>query len=162
MTTTQQEQQQQRRRQYVLVPAVYGRDSTGRRKLHWVIAEKRKSGSWFLKGRPVRSLCEKRAARIVEDYREVPKPKMRLSNTDDPLSPIVPIYTSDYFMQYEPRELLDELKSQARQRYEKRKRRHIFGSSIPQVIMKPSIDDLKEKMWCKQCLQKKKELYPDL
>jgi hypothetical protein len=58
-------QEQEEEKSYVLMTAAYGQDH---RKLHWVVVEKQKNKGWYLKGKPVESLCGKRGPPMVEDF----------------------------------------------------------------------------------------------
>jgi hypothetical protein len=159
--TTEKEEEEKR---YVLVKAVHG---YGGKKLHWVIAEKRKRDDWFLKGRPVDSLCGIHAPRIM-----------------DSLSGRGEVEEND-FCEYEEDELFDELAATYRTGKKREKEKYWVYNDTGERT-KPTmetIDDWKEgrvhlvteywtseeikqqvlpKMWCKQCQKVKMEQYPEI
>jgi hypothetical protein len=178
MMEKEQDQQQEGReeKKYILVSATHGHKS---KKLHWVVAEKRKRDDWFLKGKPVESLCGKRASKLGDSPSDVP-PGKPVIQPDGSFKMVEG--DNDFFFQYTEEELFEELKDNYERGYGRVKRKYWVnrntGTPIEdirslsfeelkqglarQVIEEKTLDDIKEEMWCKQCLKKKAELYPNL
>ena len=89
-------------KQYVLVSAIHGRNG---KKLHWVVAEKRKSDDWFLKSKPVESLCGKKASRLADSALDLPKAEM----VRQPDWSYKRVESNDFFFRYDEDELYGDL-----------------------------------------------------
>jgi hypothetical protein len=163
-------------KQYVLVSAAHG---TNGKKLHWVLAEKRKRDDWFLKGKPVESLCGIHASRLGDSPLDLPKGGM-VMQPDGSYKRVES--NNDFFFQYDEEELNEELKAHWQRGKGRVKRKYLVdrktGAPIEDirslsfedlkdgrarlVTEEKTFDDIKSEMWCKICQRKKKELYPNL
>jgi hypothetical protein len=174
------QQVEQEEKRYVIVSATHGHKG---KKLHWVIAEKRKRDDYFRKGKPVGSLCGLHASRIADSSSDLPQAKITTVQDEYGHARIKEIESNDFFFQYTEDELFQDLKLELQMGARKVKKRYrvdnVTGKPIEDIMSIP-YEDLKENrvrvveeyrtpkdikqegLWCKQCQKKKADLYPDL
>lgn len=174
------QQIEQEEKQYVLLSASHGYRG---KKLHWVVAKKRKRDNWFLRGKPADSLCGLHASQLLDQDSRMPHSKPVIVHNEYGVSHIKHIENNDFFFQYTEDELFEDLTAELQRGVGKIKRKYWVDDKTGQTIddiTTISVEDLKngrvrlvteyrtpedikqEGLWCKQCQKKKAELYPDL